>query len=289
MFGIIRRSWVGLGDPIGPFARWRDLLCRLVTEATRHGGWPVFFGVGGAAAKICSKLGFAVRRIGDQAIVPLEQFAIEKLDPELQQVHRQITSLGCQFQVVARDAVPALIPELQPVSEQWLRYKRTRDRAFLGTAFNVDYLRRFPVGVIRSHGRILAFASLVGSAGRAELSIELIRHIAHAPTGILDFMLVEAIVWAKGEAYRAVNLGLAPPRGLDRRDTVSRWNRLGTYLYRHGEHYSDFNELRRAKARFAPRWEPRFISSRPGLALARAIPDLAELVAGTGAKARKAA
>jgi phosphatidylglycerol lysyltransferase len=77
-----------------------------------------------------------------------------------------------------------------------------------------------------------------------------------------------------------VNLGLAPLRGLERRDTVSRWNRLGTYLYRHGEHYSDFSELRQAKARFAPRWEPRFVSSRPGFALARAIPDVAKLVAG---------
>jgi lysylphosphatidylglycerol synthetase-like protein (DUF2156 family) len=64
-------------------------------------------------------------------------------------------------------------------------------------------------------------------------------------------------------------------------DTVSRWNRFGAQLYRHGEHYSDFNELRRAKARFAPRWDPRFVSSRPGLALARAIPDLAKLVAGS--------
>jgi phosphatidylglycerol lysyltransferase len=134
--------------------------------------------------------------------------------------------------------------------------------------------------VVRSRGRILAFASLVGSAGRAELSVELIRHIATAPTDILDFLLVEAIVWAKSQDYRAVNLGLAPLRGLDRRDTVSRWDRLGTYLYRHGEHYSDFNELRRAKARFAPHWEPRFVSSRPGLTLARALPDLAELVTG---------
>src|SRR5206468_4385169 len=70
MFGIVRRSWVVLGDPIGPFARWRDLLCQLINDATSQGGWPVFFGVGEAAAKICSKIGFAVRRIGDQAILP---------------------------------------------------------------------------------------------------------------------------------------------------------------------------------------------------------------------------
>jgi phosphatidylglycerol lysyltransferase len=189
--------------------------------------------------------------------------------------------------------VPALIREIEPVSDEWLRYKRARERAFSAVPFSVDYLGRFPVGVVRSRDGILAFASLVGSAGRAELSVELIRHVANAPTGILDFLLVEAISWARGQGYRAVNLGLAPVRGLDRRDTVSRWDRLGTYLYRHGEHYSDFNELRRAKARFAPHWEPRFVASRPGLALARALPDLAELVACTSpaqaARARSAA
>jgi phosphatidylglycerol lysyltransferase len=281
MFGIVRRSWVVLGDPIGPFARWRDLLCQLATDATSHGGWPVFFGIGEAAAQICSKLGFAVRRIGDQAIVPLDRFASEKLSPDLQEAHRQIASLGCQFEVIASESVPALIHDLLWVSEHWLRGKRTRQPAFPDIAFRVDYLGRFPVGVVRSGSRILAFASLVGSAGKAELSIELVRYIANAPTGIFDFVLVEAILWAKGQAYQSVNLGLAPPRGLGRRDTVSRWNRFRAHLYRHGEHYSDFNELRRAKARFAPRWDPRFVSSRPGLAFARAIPDLAKLMTGS--------
>ncbi|HYZ39196.1 MAG TPA: phosphatidylglycerol lysyltransferase domain-containing protein, partial [Stellaceae bacterium] len=290
MFGIVRRSWVVLGDPIGPFARWRDLLCQLANDAASHRGWPVFFGVSEAAAKICSKLGFAVRRIGDQAIVPVDQFAIEKLRPELQEAHTQVASLGCQFQVVASESVPALIPELLLVSEHWLRGRGTRQRAALGPTLHVNYLRRFPVGMVRSGGRVLAFASLIGSAGKAELSIELVRYVTNAPTGILDFVLVEAILWANGQGYRTVNLGLAPPRGLGRRDTVSRWDRFGAHLYRHGEHYSDFNELRRAKARFAPRWDPRFVSSRPGPALARAIPDLAKLAAGSSSAepARKA-
>jgi len=289
MFGIVRRSWVVLGDPIGPFARWGDLLYQIASDATSQGGWPVFFGIGEAAAKICSKLGFAVRRIGDQAILPLDQFAIEKLSPELQEARRQIARLGWLFEVVASEAVPALIPELLSVSEDWLRGKRSRERGFPSIALRVGYLARFPVGVVRSGGRILAFGSLVGSAGKAELSIEVVRYIANTPTGILDFVLIEAILWAKAQGYQTVNLGLTPPRSLGHRDTVSRWKRFGAQLYRHGEHYSDFNELRRAKARFSPRWDPRFVSSRPGLALARAIPDLAKLVAGRspGEAARK--
>jgi phosphatidylglycerol lysyltransferase len=281
IFGIVRRSWVMLGDPIGPFSRWRDLLCQLAAEAANHGGWPIFFGIGEAAAQICNKLGFAVRRIGDQTIVPLDQFAIENLSPELQEIHRQIAILGCQFEAVASESIPALIPELLPVSEDWLRGKHTSQRDLLMPAFHEHYLGRLSVGVVRSGGRILAFASLVGSAGKAELSVELVRFVGNAPTGILDFTIAEAIVWAKGQGYRTVNLGLAPLRGLDRRNTVSRWNRFGADLYRHGEHYSDFNELRRAKAGFAARWSPRFVSSRPGLSLARALPDLAKLVAGS--------
>ena len=91
----------------------------------------------------------------------------------------------------------------------------------------------------------------------------------------------EQALWLCSEMCLGSSLPLASPQGLDRRDTVSRWNRFGAFLYRHGEHYSDFNELRRAKARFAPQWAPRFVSSRPGLALARAIRDLAKLVAGS--------
>jgi lysylphosphatidylglycerol synthetase-like protein (DUF2156 family) len=34
--------------------------------------------------------------------------------------------------------------------------------------------------------------------GKAELSIELVRYIANTPTAIFDFVLVEAILWAKG-------------------------------------------------------------------------------------------
>ena len=162
-----------LGDPIGPFPRWRDLVGQLVTEAARHGGSPVFFGVGQAAAKICGKLGFAVRRIGEQAIVPLEEFSIERLDPELRELHRQIANLGCQFAGVERDAVPALIPEPRARIGRVAPIRTRKTTLFSAVPFSVDYLERFPVGAGRSRGRILAFASLVGSSGRAELSVEL--------------------------------------------------------------------------------------------------------------------
>ena len=51
-------------------------------------------------------------------------------------------------------------------------------------------------------------------------------------------------------------------------------------MFRHGEHFYNFEGLRRYKAKFRPVWEPS-ISSRPGgIALPRILLDVSALIAG---------
>jgi phosphatidylglycerol lysyltransferase len=171
-----------------------------------------------------------------------------------------------------------LAPRLKAVAEEWLAARGQRERAFAQGAFAPELLHQSRVGIARAGDRIVAFAVLWESSAGAELSVDLVRHVADAPDGILDFVLVETMLWGKRRGFAAFNLGLAPLKGLAGRPGASRWERFGTYLYSHGEHFHEFAELRRAKARFAPRWEPRFVSSRQGLPLARALPDLVQLI-----------
>jgi phosphatidylglycerol lysyltransferase len=281
VYRISRRSWVAFGDPIGPPERWQDLMGRLDALATSHGGWPVFFGVDEAGAQICRKLGFAVRKIGEAAIVPLEAASLETIDPALREAWREVERLGCRFDVVEPEELPRLMPALRAVATEWEADKRARTGTVSAEAITPDRLRPFPVAVVRSGYRIVAFARLSHSAGMAEIALDLMRHATDVPARILDFLMVEVMLWAKREGYRSFNLGLAPLRGLDRRNARSRWDRLGIYVYQHGEHYSNFAELRRAKSRFRPRWEPRFVSSRAGIPLARALPDIARAIIGT--------
>ena len=84
-----RRELLADGRPVKLGGRAFDVL--MAYESRRL---PIFFGIGEASAQICNKLGFAVRRIGDQAIVALDQFPIENLSPELQGIHRALGRLA---------------------------------------------------------------------------------------------------------------------------------------------------------------------------------------------------
>ncbi|MEA2488794.1 MAG: phosphatidylglycerol lysyltransferase, partial [Acidobacteriota bacterium] len=45
MYGVQGRSWVSMGDPIGPPRAARELAWTFFEEADRHNGWPVFYQV----------------------------------------------------------------------------------------------------------------------------------------------------------------------------------------------------------------------------------------------------
>src|SRR5882672_7460359 len=46
MYGVERRSWIAMGDPIGPREEWEDLVWTFREESDRHGARAVFYEVG---------------------------------------------------------------------------------------------------------------------------------------------------------------------------------------------------------------------------------------------------
>jgi phosphatidylglycerol lysyltransferase len=58
------------------------------------------------------------------------------------------------------------------------------------------------------------------------------------------------------------------------------WNRLGALLFRHGEHFFNFQGLRAFKDKFDPVWEPRYLASPGGLAVPLVLTDVAALISG---------
>ena len=77
----------------------------------------------------------------------------------------------------------------------------------------------------------------------------------------MDYLFVELMLWGEAEGYRWFNLGMAPLAGLEDRALAPLWNRLGALLFRHGEHFYNFQGLRQYKEKFDPVWEPRYLAS----------------------------
>jgi phosphatidylglycerol lysyltransferase len=73
---------------------------------------------------------------------------------------------------------------------------------------------------------------------------------------------------------------MAPLPGLEDGALAPLWNRLGALMFRHGEHFSNFQGLRQYKAKFNPQWESKYLASPGGLALPRILTNIAALIAG---------
>ncbi len=281
MYGVQGSSWIAMGDPVGPQEEWADLIWRFRELADKHAGRPIFYQVGPENLPVYVEAGLTLLKLGEEALVALAQFTLEGGErKKLRYIHRKLGTEGFAFEIVPPAEVPNLIPELAQVSDSWLAEKGVREKRFSLGRFDPAYLERLPVAVVRREGRIFAFANLWPGAGREEVSVDLMRHLPEAPAGVMDFLFTELLLWGQDEGFQYFNLGMAPLSGLQAHPLAPVWNRLGSFLFTHGEPIYHFQGLRQYKEKFEPAWRPRYLASPGGLALPRALADVTALVSG---------
>jgi phosphatidylglycerol lysyltransferase len=281
MYGVERRSWVALGDPVGPPAEQVELAWEFRDLCDRHGGWTVFYEVGVDQLPLYIDLGLTLLKIGEEARVPLGEFTLDGPGRRaLRRTQRQMERDGVVFELVPAALVAPLLPELRLVSDAWLESKQTREKAFSLGRFDEAYLRRFPVALVRRAGAIVAFANVWATGTRTELSVDLMRYLPDAPGGVMQFLFTELMLWGKAEGYAFFRLGMAPFAGMERRALAPLWSKLGAFMYSHGEHFYNFQGLREYKQKFEPVWEPRYLASPAGLALPTILANIAALIGG---------
>jgi phosphatidylglycerol lysyltransferase len=280
MYQIQGRSWIALGDPVGSESSWQDLLWGFRELCDRHRGRPVFFEIGAGKLPVYLDMGLSPFKLGEEALIDLEAFSLEGSTRKgLRHAAQRAKKEGAIFEIIPRADVPALLRELRLVSDEWLKQKSTHEKGFSVGAFKDDYLCNFDCAVIRNSRRIVAFANL-WKAPTHELSVDLMRHRADMPHGAMDFLFIQLMLWGKGEGYKWFNLGMAPLSGLQTHPLAPVWNRMGTLIFRHGEHFYNFEGLRAYKEKFHPVWVPRYLAVAGGLSLPRALLDSASLISG---------
>ena len=281
MYAVEKRSWVTLGDPVGPPEEHAELAWRFREMADRHGGWTVFYEVGADSLPLYVDLGLSLLKLGEQARVPLTTFSLEGgARRGLRYTRRAMEKEGVTFELVPAEKVPGLLPELRVVSDAWLGIKHTREKGFSMGRFDERYLSYFPVGLARQHGRIVAFANIWVGGGLEELSVDLMRHLPDAPRGVMEYLFIELMLWGSARGFRWFDLGMAPLAGLETRTLAPLWHKAGGVLFRYGEHFYNFQGLRDYKEKFDPVWEPRYLASPGGLVLPRLLANVAALISG---------
>jgi len=281
MYGVQGRTWVALGDPVGPDDQMGGLIRQFIERCDDFGGVPAFYEIGKARLHRYADFGLSLAKLGEKAYVDLNSFTLEgPQGAKYRQVVRRLAKDGGSFRVVEAPDVPQILSELRSVSDDWLAAKGTAEKGFSLGFFDEAYVRRFPVGVVEVSGRILAFANIWQGSGGEELSIDLMRYHHDAPGNVMEALIVHLMLWGHDQGYHRFALGMAPLSGFEHSATVSLWSRLGAFLYEHGETTYNFQGLRAYKDKFKPTWEPQYLAFPGGGRMPRVLADLSALVAG---------
>jgi phosphatidylglycerol lysyltransferase len=282
MYGVERRSWVALGDPVGAELEIAELAWSYRELCDRHDGWPVFYQVSAHHLPLYLDLGLSLLKLGEEARVPLAGFGLEGSGRRtLRQGVHKLEREGYAFQWVEPAEVPALMPQLREISDSWLKSKSAAEKRFSLGCFDERYLANFALGLVRSHDRIVAFSDIWLSADFEEISPDLMRFRPDVANATMDYLFVNLMLAGKARGYRWFNLGMAPLSGLPDRALAPAWAKLGAFVFRHGEHFYNFQGLRQYKDKFDPQWRPKYLASPGGLALPIIMANIATLISGS--------
>jgi len=281
MYTGFGRSFIAMGDPVGPPECHAELVWRFRELCDRSDSWPVFYEASAANLPLYLDIGLDPLKFGEEARVSLTTFSMEGSNRKPQRhVIRRTEREGGSFEVLPRTAVPDLLPQLRSVSDSWLEAKHTREKGFSLGCFDEHYLCEFPLAVVRSHDEIVGFSNIWCGGEQEEISPDLMRHSAAAPQSVMEYLFLKLILWGQQQGYRWCNLGMAPLAGLESRALAPLWHRVGALAYLYGEPFYNFQGLRLFKQKFDPEWRPKYLVCPGGLVVPRVLANVASLVSG---------
>jgi lysyl-tRNA synthetase class 2 len=242
------------GDPIGDPAERRELIAEFRRVAHAKGWRVAIAGASAEALPDYAELGFKSMYLGDEAFVEPAHFSLE--GRPIRKVRQSVSRLekaGYRFEVLRPDEIgDELRDELRAVSAEWRG--RWPERGF---TMAMDALFEYPDALVAfatgPDGRIGGFLQLVPSPACGGYSLASMRRRRDVPNGLMEFLIVETVAWARGAGVREVSLNfsvfaeyLRADRGLVRAVLL----RL--------DHLFQLERLHSFNRKFFPHWRRRY-------------------------------
>jgi len=282
MYAIQGKSWVAMGDPVGPKSAVRELTWAYFDAAYAANARPVFYEVSEQHLALWVEMGLTLHKIGEEAVVDLPGFSLAGGKfKNIRANHNKAQRQGNRFDVLSPPHSADLVAELRAVSDAWLGLKNTHEKRFSVGQFSEDYLQRFPLAVIRdAQGAIIAFANVLEAPATRSAALDLMRYLPEHGDGVMELLFTDLILHYQKAGFATFSLGMAPLAGLTAKHGSRLWTRFGALLFRHGGAFYNFEGLRAFKQKFGPEWHPRFIAVPGSLPPLPALRDVAILIAG---------
>ena len=279
MYAIEGKSWISLGDPVGGEKDQQELALKFNDLCRRSKAWPLFFEVDQDHFQFYLDMGLTVMKIGEEGRVALKSLTLESMaSADLKNTYQRFKEAeDYSFEVLPAGGWGHLAGELKKTSEDWLSKNKTREKGFLTGFYSEKYLGFSPMALVRKEGKVAAFANLHLSGGQEEVSADLLRSTGEASAALEDYLLLEALLWARDQQYKWFNLGTAPLLDAEESPLAPFKDQLKEILSPYG-HAASLLDIRKDKERFNPEWSPKYLAASGNLPLAVAFNNIRSLV-----------
>jgi lysyl-tRNA synthetase class 2 len=248
------------GDPIGDSAERPDLVAEFVRVAHTK-GWRV--AVAGASTEALAdyvELGFKSIYLGDEAVIRPAEFTLEgRAIRKIRQSVSRLEKCGYVVRVLSTaDADEDLRCELRRVSEEWRGNWPER-----GFTMAMDALFLYPDTVLAvavgPDGSVGGFLQLVPSPASEGYSLASMRRRKDTPNGLMEYLITEAVSWAREHAVTELSLNFAVFADfLDADDDASRWSKAFRWVLLKGDRLFQLERLHSFNRKFFPHWRRRY-------------------------------
>jgi lysyl-tRNA synthetase, class II len=250
------------GDPIGPAAARRELVERFLDFAHER-GWRV--AVLGACERCVADyraLGLRALYHGDEAVVRTADFSLDgRAIRKVRQSTHRLARAGYRARVLRPSELDhPLRNELEAIAAEWRGDQPERGFVMaLDTLFGLgDDDSLFVVGLDES-GRPAGFLHFAVSRPGCALSLSSMPRRRAVPNGLTEWLIVEALAWAKANGYGRVSLNFAPFAQLFERNDLTFGQRLFRALLQRLKGWFQLDNLLQFNRKFFPEWQPRFV------------------------------
>ncbi len=256
------------GQPVGD----KKLLSQVVDDfediCWTNDWLPAFIHITDEQRSLYEGHGYALQKIGEEAIVDLEYFSNNlRGNKYFRQIRNKFEKQKYSFEILKPPHSDALVSRLRDVSNDWLNLPGRTERGFIMAYFSTAYLQQCQLAVARDEaGTIQAFLNVVPTFIADEANFDMLRHTGASPGNVNDFLLMGLFEHLSAESYKRFNMGLSPLSGIDPEDSGSAM--IGTamrFLYANGDRFYSFSGLRRFKSKYEPVWVSRYIAHKGGV------------------------
>jgi len=260
-FAVQGRGAVALGDPIGPPEEQLAVIVAFLDHCRRNDWIPAFYQVMPNGLELYRSLGLHALKIGEEGVVDLRSFSLKgKAAAAFRTPLNKLRKLGHSIEFHAPPHADALIAELAPVSDEWLKRMHGSEKRFSMGWFNPTDLRSTDLALVRrADGQVSAFANLIVDVVAGEVMVDLMRSCNELEPGTMDALFVSMFLHYQNAGFDRFSLGLSALSGLRREGRSPRLEKSLEQLTRYLDRFYRFHGLHAYKAKFQPVWEPRYL------------------------------